>query len=1027
MSQAIATRTLAILFTDIQGSTALWERVPDAMRVALARHDAILRAAVAGHGGEVAKTMGDGLMAIFPAAGDGVAACLDAQLALAREPWGETGSLRVRMGLHVGEVQVPGDDYHGPAVNRAARIMAAGHGGQVLLSAAAAALVADDLPDGASLLDLGEHRLKDLGRPERVFQLRHPDLPSSFPSLVGHERRERYALPGEPTSFVGREQELATILERLRDPSVRLLTLLGPGGIGKTRLALRAAHALEDAFRDGAAFVDLSPVRDPDEVVVAIARHLGLSDASEATQVDELAARLREQELLLVLDNFEQVTGAAPAVARVLRDAPGLTLLVTSREALRVRDEHVLPVPPLALPDESTRHRPADHLSRFEAIGFFVERARAVVPDFRLTDENARLVVEICRRLDGLPLAIELATARLALFPLEALLERLDDRLALLRAGARDLPERQQTLRATIDWSYQLLQPGEQRLFELLAAFASPHLDAVEAVARSLRESWPDGADPLDGADPIDGIASLLDKSLLRQRPTAGGDPGFLMLETIREYATERLEERPRLASAARRAHATWHADLAESETARLGGPDRADALARLTSHLEDLRAAWRFWVTEGDLGRLDALIDALWPAFDARGWYRATMALADDMLRLLEAQPRTRDRIDMEVTLRTSRARALLAMQGYTAEVELAFERALEVEGAQVERLFPVLRSLANLHTYRGEFAKAAEVGRQVLRLAEGPEGEGLEGDGHLILGGAIGFMGDLEAGMAELERAVAWFERSRFRSGRFRLGNHPHVASLTTSGLFHWLLGRPDTALERTERAVALARSLDHPSTKAYALHHSGFLGLWRDEPERVRERALGVLEVADEHDLPIWNAVGTSVLGAAMVQLGAPEAGLERISEGIARYTGLRTPPVFWPLLLLLRAAACRRAGRVEEGLGTIGQAIELARPGSGMPLVGELLIVRGDLRLAAGDRTGALEDYEGAAAESRQVGARMTVLRAMVRLCRTAPAGSSDAARHRDALREVLATFDEGLDLPDLREAAALSRA
>ena len=309
-----ASRTLTFLFTDIEGSTRLWELSQQAMKLALERHDAILRGAVEGSRGQIVKTIGDGFMAVFGSAVDGVCACLSAQQDLLREPWGETGPLRVRMGIHAGEAAEREGDYFGPTLNRAARIMSAGHGGQVLLSAAVAALVTDQLPDGAVLQDLGTHRLKGLGRAERVFQFVYPGLPASFPPLVTPTRR-RSRLPDQPSTFVGREAELDEVAECLARESVRLLTLTGPGGIGKTRLAVRAAANQLDRFEDGVFFVDVSAARDGESVLAAIAGAIGLDASPAEPLLEELQARLRDQNVLLILDNFEQVTVAAPKLA----------------------------------------------------------------------------------------------------------------------------------------------------------------------------------------------------------------------------------------------------------------------------------------------------------------------------------------------------------------------------------------------------------------------------------------------------------------------------------------------------------------------------------------------------------------------------------------------------------------------------------------------------------------------------------------------------------------------------------------
>ena len=487
--------------------------------------------------GRSVKTTGDGLMAFFASALDGVNACLQAQRNLTDEPWGETGPLRVRMGLHVGEAQPRGGDFYGPAVNRAARLMSVAHGGQVLLSAAAAGLVADLLPDEASLRDLGEHRLKGLDRPEHIFQLLHPDLVVDFPPLASIDLRPNN-LPAQSTPLVGRETELAEILTRLTSPDVRLLTLTGPGGIGKTRLALEAAADLIDRFEDGVFLVDLAPIRDPEFVPTAIAQALGLRETSERPLLDELKEQLRVKSILLLFDNFEQVTAAAPLVLELLQACPRLKVLVTSREALHIRGEYVFPVPTLALPKGNHKPPTIDQLIHNEAVQLFSERAQAVKHDFKLTDENVTSIAEICLRLDGLPLAIELAAARVRLFSPQALLERLGSRLQFLRGGARDLPIRQQTLRNAIDWSFELLDANEQHLFELISVFPGGCLlEAVEVAATRVER--------LDetGMDVLDGVTSLLEKSLIRQADQDGGQPRLVMLETIREFAVERLED----------------------------------------------------------------------------------------------------------------------------------------------------------------------------------------------------------------------------------------------------------------------------------------------------------------------------------------------------------------------------------------------------------------------------------------------------------------------------------------------------
>jgi predicted ATPase/class 3 adenylate cyclase len=1014
---APASRTLTFLFTDIEGSTRLWEQHQQAMKQALERHDAILRGSVEGARGQVVKTIGDGFMAVFDSAVDGVGACLSAQQDLMREPWGETGPLRVRMGLHAGEAAVREGDYFGPTLNRTARIMSAGHGGQVLLSAAAAALVVDQLPEGAALQDLGEHQLKGLGRAERVFQLGYPGMPGTFPPLVTPGRR-RGRLPDQPSAFVGRDAELAEIGERLADDSVRLLTLTGPGGIGKTRLALRAAADELDRFEDGAFFVDLSAARDSEAVLAAIGSAIGLDPTAAESLLDELRDRLRDEHVLLILDNFEQVTAAAPTVAQLMEGCARLKLLVTSREALHLSGEHLFAVPPLSLPEAVRGRASAEELAQFEAIQLFVERARAVKPGFRLTDANAAAVAEICLRLDGLPLALELATARINLFSPEALRDRLDDSLQLLRSGARDMPARQQTLRATIEWSYELLEPGEQRLFELLSVFAGARFEAVEAVAAGLNGH--NGTQ----IDALEGLASLVDKSLVRQAGS-NGDSRLVMLATIREYAAERLRARPEFDVAARRAHAAYFADFARGQWERVAGDGREAALAALTPNAENLRTAWRHWANERDLDQLNKLVESLWLVYESQGRYRATAELARELLGVLSSAPPTRERALQELTLRTSLARAMMTLHGFTDEVEEEYRRALELfEGErEIPQLFPVLRALTGLHGYRAEFDKALPLGHEILRMADAQRDDSMRVDGHLMVGVGLAFTDDIDGGSEHLEQGIRCFESQPRGSHRFQLGANPGISSYTTAALVLWLRGFPDRAVERANRAVTLATDLRHPFTMGYALFHSGFLHLLRREPVVMRDRAVGAVDVADEYDLPIWRAVGTVLLGAAKTDFGHLDEGLDEIRDGVAQYRGLRSPPVFWPLLLYVRARACARAGRRAEALAFIDEAIEVSGGAGSLPPL--FYAMKGDVLLAGPGEDGAAAEtwFRKGFDQAAELGVRSLQLRAAVGLCR-AQRERGDGKEATELLRATYATFTEGFESLDLVEAREL---
>jgi predicted ATPase/class 3 adenylate cyclase len=1008
MAGDLTPETLTFVLTDLESSTRLWEEFPNAMKDAVERHDAILRDAVERSGGRVVKGTGDGMLAVFASPADGVEACLAAMRALQDELWADTGPLRVRMGMHAGEAQSRAGDFFGPPVNRTARIMAAAHGGQVLLSKLAAELCSERLPSETGLRDLGEHRLKDLFQPEHLYQLVHPALAGDFPPLDTLSQRPNN-LPTQASEFLGREAQLAAVRDLLEATGVRLVTLTGPGGIGKTRLALQAAADQIDRFEDGVYFVDLSQVRHPDGVFDAIVRAASLAGTSDERLLDAVKEQLRPRRTLLVLDNFEQVMAAADGVAELLQGCAELKVLVTSREALRVRGEHLLAVPPLSLPSGAAARLSAAEASEYEAVRLFVERAREAQPDFALADDNAAAVAEIGARLDGLPLAIELAAARLTLFSPDELRDRLRSRLELLARGPRDLPDRQRTLRSTIDWSYELLDDDERALLQLLSVFSSTRVEAVETVESGLGS--------LGELDVVDRLAALVDKSLVGSTGDDGGQR-LSMLGMIREYAAERLEQEPDLAAAARQAHAAYFSDFARARRDRLYGPDREDTLDELEAELGNLLNAWRYWVDAADLERLEWLLEGLWVLHDARGWYRGAVELTNDALGVLAAVPSTPELVREEIALRTSLARGLLALRGYTAEVEEEYEAALALarEAGELPRQFPVLRSLATFHLYRGEFGKSAAVGRELLELAGQQDDAALQVEGHLVLGSSLAFKGEIADGLEELERGIALFDPDRQRPGPLRVGPSSGVSSYTTTALVLWLLGYPERAAERAATALDVARRLNHPFTLAYALFHVGFLDLWRREPQLARERASGAIEVAAEQDYPIWTALGTMLDGAATAMLGGVDEGLARIESGIAMYQGLTTPPVFWPLLLFIQAAGCGLGDRPTDGLGLIEGAIDVV--GDGNLQYPDFTLLQGDLLLALGDGDGAEACFRRAFDAAAALGLRTPQLRAATRLSRLR------RTEEIELLRGVYDTFTEGFETPDLVDARAV---
>ena len=620
--------TVTFLLTDVEGSTARWEKQPDAMAAALTRHDALIRAAIIQHDGSVVKTMGDAFHAVFRDASDAVAAAVDAQRRLLDESWDDLGGLRVRMALHTGVTEERDGDYYGPPMNRVARLLSIGHGGQILLSEATAALTRDGLPDRVTLDDLGAHRLKDLTRPERVFQLLAPDLPTETRPLASLDARP-HNLPTHPTPLIGRKEVAAAVEALLLRDDVRQVTLTGPGGTGKTRLSLQVAADLLDRFEHGAFFIDLAPISDPALVVSTIAQTLGVPDSAGRPRLDVLADALRSRQMLLVLDNFEQVLSNATDVSELLRACPRLTILVTSRAALQIRGEHEYPVPALSLPTAGQSTTPAA-LSQYAAVTLFIERAVAVKPDFAVTNENAPAVAEICIRLDGLPLAIELAAARIRLLTSQAMLARLERRLALLTGGARDLPARQQTLRGTIAWSYDLLDEAERRLYRRLGVFVGGcTLESAEAIG---------GMTGDQALNVLDGVTSLVAKSLLRQQEQPDGEPRFTMLETIRADALERLEQKGEVDEAHQR-HAAFVLVLAEDAEPALRGPEQGKWLARLEAEHDNLRVALT-WAVKHDAETSQRLGGALWRFWYIRGHPREGRDWLDRVLAVgLEAR----------------------------------------------------------------------------------------------------------------------------------------------------------------------------------------------------------------------------------------------------------------------------------------------------------------------------------------------------------------------------------------------------
>ena len=742
----LPTGTVTLLFTDIEGSTRLLQQLGERYASVLEECRTLLRTVfLESHGHEV-DTQGDAFFVAFARATDAVSAAVAAQYALAAHTWPEGMMVHVRMGLHTGEPQLSSVGYVGLDVHHAARIMSAGHGGQVLLSQTTRNLVEHDLPTGVSLRDLGAHRLKDLQHPSHLLQLVIAGLPADFPPLKTLDMYP-HNLPVQPTQLIGREKEVALVQKLLYPEEVRLLTLTGAGGTGKTRLGLQVAAELSDRFADGVFFVNLAPLSDPALVVPTIAQALDLKETGEQPLLDLLQASLRDKQLLLLLDNFEQVLGAAVQVADLLAACPRLKVLVTSRERLHVQAEQEFAVPPLTLPD--LRHLPdLAALSQYEAVELFLERARATKHDFLLTPANARAVAEICTRLDGLPLAIELAATRIKLLPPQALLARLSSRLAVLTGARRDVPARQQTLRATIEWSYDLLQAAEQRLFRLLSIFVGGcQLSAVEAVCEALGE---------EKGKAFEGVASLIDKSLIQQSEQEDEEPRLVMLETIHEYGLEALAARGEV-EVTWQAHAAYYLWLSEAAEPELVGPQQVLCLERLERDYGNLRAAllWaleqendaqevalrlcgalrEFWVLRGHLTEEQHLVTRALARSQAEATsvYRKALQAAVDIAYFLgdidrcETESRKRLALCQQFGDKSGEAQSLALlgrlarMKGNYAAARSLHEEALAryYEVGDQEDVLWMQNLLASVMEEQGEYARACALFEKNLTLA--------------------------------------------------------------------------------------------------------------------------------------------------------------------------------------------------------------------------------------------------------------------------------------------------------------------
>jgi len=944
--------TLTFLFTDIEGSTKRWENHPEAMKPAVERHDAILREAIEGQGGHVFRLEGDAFRAAFATAPQALAASVQAQQALTAEDWPEEiAPLRVRMALHTGTVEMRDADYVGASLNRISRLLAAAHGGQTLLSLATQQLVRDSLPPDVTLRDIGEYYLKDLIRPERVYQVIAPGLTTEFPPLNTLDIRPNN-LPIQATRLIGREKELAEVEELLRRSDVRLLTLTGTGGSGKTRLALHIGANLSDEFPDGVYFVGLDAILESSLVAPAISSALAIKEDAGKPLIDSLKDYLCDRQMLLLLDNFEQVLQAGPDISQLLAASPKLKVLVTSRVPLRLRGEREIPVPPLGLPD--TRHLPSlDRLTQYEAVKLFIERAIAIKPDFQITNENAPAVAEICTRLDGLPLAIELAAARVRLLTPQAMLARLvgadsasrAGRIPLLTGGPRDLPPRQQTLRNTIEWSHDLLEEGEKQLFRRLAVFQGGcMLEAIEAVCNPGIKDQESGVSTLASAplqiDVLEGTESLISKSLLQQKVSAAGEPHYAMLETIHEYSREKLEESGELADL-RRQHALYFMAFAEEAEPKLTTREQALWFNRLESEHDNLRAALRWAREDRSVEALETglrIVGAIWRFWQTRGYYsegieqvQALLSLADtvDAQHLASGEPgpfgrslgktkalnaagvllwRKGDYPAARQTLK--QALAMATELGDKSSMALAinvigniasdqddhstarklYEQSMAIRREMGDRrgVSALIDNLAGLAYKQGDYAATKSLHQQSLAIQR-ELGDEAGVAGSLAMLGMVAYCeGDLPTSRALLEESLAMQEK---------LGGKNDLA-ITLCSLGNLTYREGDRAKARAvhERNVAAHKKMGDKAGIAVSLYGLGLMSYFEGDYQAADASLRESLAVASDLGAKFDIVLGLAVLGAATAKAGQAEraAKLLAADKALLATSGLALEP-------------------------------------------------------------------------------------------------------------------------------------
>lgn len=805
--------TVAFLFSDIEGSTRLWERSSSLASQAIQQHDALMYRAFS-ENGTVFKTVGDAFCVAFPTVGEALAAALNANRSIGEAHWPNGQPLQVRFAIHAGSAEFRDGDYFGTTLNRVARLLSTGHGGQILLSEVAYGLLRDGPIEGFAIKSLGEHRLKDLGRPESVYQASLSGSRDTFPALRSLDSFANN-LPSQLTSFIGRDDELTVVGEATgRD---RLVTIVGSGGCGKTRLALQVAANSLESFADGCWFVELAMCSDDSKVVLSIASALGIQESMGAGLEDSLINHLSRLKMLLVIDNCEHVlAGVSPIVARILSSCPGVHVLATSREALSIAGERSFRIRSLSLPEKGTAQS-IQSLTQFESVRLFIDRVLSCRSDFEVTRENAPAIAELCWRLDGIPLAIELAAARLRSMTVEDVLHRLDDRFRLLVSGAKAGLARHQTLRAMIDWSYDLLVPSEQVLLQRLSVFAGPwSLASCEEICAQA---------PLDPRDLIFLLSSLVEKNLVVF--DEGRSPAnYQLLESIRQYAAGRLRESGEQGEL-RRLHFEWFVELVRNQEAEFNGPNDIAALEVIANSYSDILSAIDWGLA--DPVRLDGLV-----------------VLCDLLGRFWEGRYLCRQGIEV---------------------CDRVLDLATTVEGSYVA---PVQCNCGRLLLRVGEYDRAMVLLQQAIPQAAANADARILAWSKLAMGGCIALKGEREAALPILHEAFDFSVEN---------GLMPcTISSANGLGLTYSALGRSQEAIHYLELALKLTRDHGSDYRRASTLVNLGVAYRDADRLDDARVAHLEGLEICQKDGIPGVGTYHLANLGGLMWMLGRPDEALE-----------------------------------------------------------------------------------------------------------------------------------------------------